>query len=184
MTNRDYMSTNAAPRFPVAVVMEWRSAQVGRWTSERWEAIAVVARQSVSDDGLMRTRINSETARVQYLWTGFVLELFKDSAESYWYNLLGQTPSLFVVCHPDEDEDESEGLVPILVTASQDEAAAHLEADEEVYSVPMPRVIYEWVERYVVENYVPQEKKKRRRKNWVDESGHGKASKETFRPGA
>jgi hypothetical protein len=46
----------------------------------------------------------------------------------------------------------------------------------------MPQVIYEWMERYVVENYVPQEKKKRRRKNWVDESGHGKASKETFRP--
>ena len=86
------------------------------------------------------------------------------------------------MCHPDEEEDESEGLVPMLVTASQDEAAAHLEADEEVYSVPMPRVIYEWVERYVVENYVPQEKKKRRRKNWVDESGNGKASKQNSRP--
>ena len=96
------------------------------------------------------------------------MELFPDGCESYWYNLLSQRPSLFVVCFErDEDEEGEVDLVPAIVTASQDEANAHLESDDPVYSVPMPEKIIEWVERYVVENYEPEVKKKRKRQDWT-----------------
>ena len=67
----------------------------------------------------------------------------------------------------DEEDDDEIELIPALVTASQDEANAHLESDDPVYSVPMPEKVVEWVERYVVENYEPEVKKKRRRQDWA-----------------
>ena len=90
-----------------------------------------------------------------------------DDCESYWYNLLGEAPALFVVCFL---EDEEAGPVPVLVTASQDEANAHLESDDPVFSVPMPDQVHQWVERFVVENYRPVQKKKRRRRDWAEEA--------------
>ena len=73
----------------------------------------------------------------------------------------------------DEDEEGEAELVPAIVTASQDEANAHLESDDPVYSVPMPEKIVEWTERYVVENYEPEVKKKRKRENWARGSEDG-----------
>ena len=61
-------------------------------------------------------------------------------------------------------------LTPVLVSADPDEALAHMESDDLVMSVPMPPEINQWVERYVIENYVPPDKKKRKRKNWTEES--------------
>jgi hypothetical protein len=40
--------------------------------------------------------------------------------------------------------------------------------------------VHQWVERFVVENYVPEEKKKRKRTQWADESrdGRGRAKQD------
>ena len=160
-------------RIPVSVLLERRLARVGPWSQVQWEAVAVVAGEAVVSERGSATLVHEDDECRRYLWPGLVVELFPDGCESYWYNLLSERPSLFVVCFEmdeDEDQDGEIELVPAVVTASQDEANAHLESDDPVYSVPMPEKIVEWVERYVVENYEPEVKKKRRRQDWTQGS--------------
>ncbi len=152
-------------RFAVSVIVERQQIQQGRWSLPRWEVVGVVASEKAAAQERERTLIRSADDREQYLWTGFAVELYKDGAESYWTNLVGKTPSLYVVCREEDDQ-----MVPFLVTADCGEAGMHEETDDAVFSVPMPRDVHQWLERYVVENYVPQEKKKRKRKDWVEES--------------
>ena len=158
-------------RIPVSVVLERRIARVGPWSQVQWEAIAAVAGEEVVDERGDATLVHEDDDCRRYLWPGLAVELYPDGCESYWYNLLSERPSLFVVCfeRDEEDEDGTE-LIPAIVTASQDEANAHLESDDPVYSVPMPDKVVEWVERYVVENYEPEVKKKRKRKDWAADS--------------
>jgi hypothetical protein len=57
------------------------------------------------------------------------------------------------------------------VTASYGEAASYSEVDENVYAVPIPPEIYLWIEAYVLEHYVPEKRRKRKRDDWKqDES--------------
>jgi hypothetical protein len=53
-----------------------------------------------------------------------------------------------------------------MVTLSYDEAAAYTEVEEEVFAVPMPPEVYRWVENYVLEHYVPEKRRKRKRVDW------------------
>ena len=70
---------------------------------------------------------------------------------------MSEGPRLFVVCFLDDEAEEEAGeLVPVLVTASQDEAGAHMESDDPVFAVPMPEGVHRWVEAYVVANYEPE----------------------------
>ena len=98
----------------------------------------------------------------QFLYTGFTLKLHKDEAESYYFNLMGERPSIFVIC----SEHESGQLMPFLTTPSYDEAIAHTEVEEHVFSLPIPPEVYRWIERYVLEHYRPTPKRKRKRENW------------------
>ena len=114
------------------------------------------------------TLVSRERERETYMWSGLALELFRDVCEGYWYNLKSERPSLFVVCYLDEESDDpSTALIPAIVTADQDEASAHLESDDPVFSVPMPDKVHQWVERFVVEHYRPEIKRKRRRRDWT-----------------
>ncbi len=151
-----------ASALPVSVIMQREERQHGDWSYPSWQALGVVAGEQVTKPGLKRTLVRCDDSNQEYLWSGFTLELFKDGAESYYYNLIGTNPSLFVICR--EEDDGS--LVPSLVTANPDEAGAHMEADDTVFSVAMPAEIYKWLEAFVVENYVPQRKKKRKRTDW------------------
>jgi len=121
--------------------------------------------QNINDSG------NTQADFSKVLWTGFRLEFFRDGGESYWHTLIGDQQQLFVVCQDDEDEE----FMPILVTADYDEAMAYQEADDTIFSAPMPARIYQVIERFVLENYAPAAKKKRKRKNW-----HGEESDEAF----
>ena len=166
-------STAPSPlRIPVSVLLERRLARVGPWSQVQWEAVAVVAGEEVVSERGAATLVHEDDECRRYLWPGLAVELHPDGCESYWYNLLSERPSLFVVCfETDDDEEENEfELIPAIVTASQDEANAHLESDDPVYSVPMPKKIVDWVERYVVENYEPEVKKKRKRRDWTEDS--------------
>ena len=98
--------------------------------------------------------------------TGYSIELFADEAESYYANLSGNHPGVFVVCEQEEDDE----LRPLLTTLSYDEMASYIEVDTPVFDLPIPPPIYEWVEAWVLENYQPQQKKKRTRQKWADES--------------
>lgn len=162
----------------VSVLMERRLATVGQWTQPQWDAVAVVAGEDVSR-APRRTHVHHDDTRDQYLWTGLRMELFKDGCESYWYNLVSDKPRLFVICFEEDGEEESEiELRPILVTANQDEANGHMETDDPVYSVAMPEAVIQLVERFVMTYYEPEIKRKRKRKNWVEDSEYAKTERE------
>ena len=163
---------------PVTVLVECRQARSGRWLQEQWEAVAVVAGEDVSDDATKTTLVHEDAECRRYLWSGMKLKLYKDACESYWYNLMSGKPYVYVICYMDEAEDGVESLSPVLVTADQQEASGHMETDDRVFSVPMPEQLYLKVERFVVENYVPEEKKKRKRKQWAKESENAEAAEQ------
>ncbi len=129
-----------------------------------WGIVGIVAGDNVANSGQRCTVVREEKDRTEYLWSGFSVVLFKDSADSYWYNLTAATPSLFVICHEDDEYE----MAPVLVSANYDEAGAHMEADDLVLSAPMPPEVYRWIERYVVENFQPRQPRKRKRENWKD----------------
>ena len=175
-------ATSRSVRIPVSVLLERRIARVGPWSQVQWEAIGVVAGEEVVSERGTATLVHEDEECRRYLWPGLVVELFPDGCESYWYNLLSERPRLFVVCFEGDEDDEGDSeLSPAIVTASQDEANAHLESDDPVYSVPMPEKIIEWVERYVVENYEPEVKKKRKREDWAKGSEDATGARKGYR---
>lgn len=163
---------------PVTVLVECRQARVGQWVEDQWEAIAVIAGEEVMTTESSTVMVHEDASCRRYLWTGFKLALNRDACESYWYNLMSGKPYLFVICHVDEDEDGEESLIPALVTADQQEATGHMETDDHVYSVPMPEQVHEWLERFVVQHYVPAQKKKRKRRQWAEESEYVEATEQ------
>ena len=170
------LATATPSEIPVTVLFECRHARSGRWVEEQWEVVAVVAGKDVARDESETTLVHEDAECRRYLWSGLRLSLYKDACESYWYNLMSEQPYLYVVCHMDENEDGEESLNPVQVSADQQEATGHMETDDRVYSVPMPEQVHQWVERFVVENYVPEEKKKRKSTQWAKESEHVQAT--------
>ena len=159
-------------RFPVAVVMERREKQRGRWSFVEWEATGVLTGEEVLTRSPEKRLIHSDADCRRYLWTNFVLQLHKDDAESYWSNLMGENPALFVVGRQDEDGSDME---PFMITANYDEIAGFQEVDDPVYAVPIPPEIYRWLEAYIVNNYIPAKRRKRKRAEWSAET-HGPPS--------
>ncbi|MEA3275109.1 MAG: DUF3305 domain-containing protein [Pseudomonadota bacterium] len=142
-------------RFAVSVILAVSAP------SASGEVVGVVAGDRGGDDRLLR----SDGAGEQVLCPGFQLRLYKDEAESYYMNLTGERPSVFVVCQAAEDESPR----PVLVTLSYDEASSYMEVEDAVFSVPMPPEIYRWVETFVLEHYTPERKKKRKLDNWKED---------------
>lgn len=158
------MKPEVRERLTVAVIMQRRDIHHGQWTVPHWTVLGVVAGDhlEVTEDLTVSGKAGEPE---QMIWPGLVLEFAKSGAESYWYNLVGERPSLFVICRPDDEER----LVPYRVTADPDEASAHMEVDDAVFSVSIPTDIHQRLEHYVVENYVPRQTKKRQREKWTKE---------------
>lgn len=161
----------SADRCLVSVIMERRDKRRGQWAFVEWEAVGVLPAADDGPTALERRLIHSAADCDRFMWPGFQLTLYKDDAESYWNNLMAQSPSLFVVCRDKETAHGNE-LEPFLVTANYDEIIGYQEVDDQVFSVPIPADIYEWLERYIVQNYEPPQRKKRRRANWKEQQ-HG-----------
>lgn len=160
-------------RFPVSVIVERREIKRDRWSFPSWEATGVVAGERFGS-GASKTPIHSDDQRQQYLWSGLTLEFFRDETESYWHNLQGSQPSLFVICR-EENEDDDDSLEPYIVTADPHEADAYLETEGTVFAVPIPLDLYQWLEQYVMNYYRPGEQKKRKRKRWKEDKHDGQA---------
>ena len=144
--------------------MQRARVQRGPWSVPSWSAVSVVAGKHLSGEDAGCTPIREDEDEAQYLWSGLPLELYRDEAEAYWYNLTSEKPSLFVICHESPDGE----LTPFRVTADRDAASVCLESEDQVFSVPVPPEIYQSLEQFVVQHYVPKERKKRKRKNWSE----------------
>jgi hypothetical protein len=155
---------SAGPRvsLPVAVVMARRFVTGKGWQVPSWRVVGVVSGADPAIQDARGTSILSDAQEEQFLWGGLHVELFRDAAGSYWANLTGSQPALFILCH----EDEQGRLVPKAVTADQDEASSGVEVDDRVFSAPIPPDVYQQLEAFVVAHHAPEEKRKRKRSDW------------------
>ena len=74
-------------------------------------------------------------------------------------------------CYVIATRDESEVPLPRLVTLSFDEAHAYMEGEGELFAVAVAPELYRWTEAFVLANYVPEKRRKRKRTNWTGEGG-------------
>ncbi len=161
------VSSEALPspeQFTVAVLMERRPG-VTRWQPYVWAPVGLVA-GAVADGPVGEpVPMPADGDVVRELWRGFRVRLHRDEAESYYYNLVSARPLAFVVLR----EGEAGRRVPALVTLCFDEANAYTEGDSDVEPLPMPAELVQWLERYVLDNYVPEKRVKRERRSWTEE---------------
>ena len=147
--------------FQVTVMMQRQEIANNPWTDASWKAIGVML-DSRNDPELKHfERVVADADIEQYLWSGLPLSLYADECESYYYNLMADNPLIFVISRTNEVLNQPE---PFVVTASFDEANAYQESDDQVFSAVMAPDIYRWIEGFVLENYVPEKKYKRKRK--------------------
>ena len=158
--------TDPKIRLPVAAVLARKLVQRARWSVPSWRAVGVVAGERLAAAGAAGELIQTAEGEDYFLWGGLELELFRDGAETYWENLTGDNPALFIVCH----ETETGGLKPVTVTADPHEAFAGAETNKRVFSAQIPPEIYGIIERFVVEHHSPRPIRTRKRKNWTVES--------------
>jgi len=164
----DSLTEKVSQQYPVAVLVEYQAVHDNRWIDGRWVVTGVVAGAQFAAADVHSKLIHTSEAGQQYLWTGLSIALYPDDTESYYCNLMSDRPSAFIICN--EGQDES--LQPAIVTLSYGEATSYMETDVRVERVDMPAELYHSLERYVLVNYVPEKRKKRKRDNWK-EAGHG-----------
>jgi len=163
----DLRTTTVATHFPVAVLVEFQVIHDNRWTDGRWTVAGVIAGEQLSAEGVSCRLVHSGKAGQQYLWTGLSISLHRDDAESYYCNLMSDNPSVFVICSTDQDV----AMKPSIVTLSYGEATSYMETDVRVERTTMPAELYRALEQYVLENYVPEKRKKRKRDDWKEVEG-------------
>ncbi|MDH5182812.1 MAG: DUF3305 domain-containing protein [Gammaproteobacteria bacterium] len=156
-----------AESFALSIVMKKAIVTNNIWETVQWSAIGVVIGERTAEDGSESEIIHADEHSEQILYPGYSISLYKDECESYYYNLLSDNPRIFIVCRQDDVDNI---MQPVLVSASYDEAAAYHESDDEVYTVPMPAELYQWLEGYVLQHYFPQKKKKRKLTNWKEDA--------------
>ena len=158
----DSFSTPVPDSFSVSVIVEYRKARDNRWEDGHWQVTGVVAGSDSDDRGTGARQLHSATGGQQYLWSGLQIQLHRDDAESYYFNLVSDKPGVFIICNQEAGEPPE----PLIATLSYGEATSYMETDEVVESVDMPAELYRWAERFVLEHYVPEKRKKRKRDNW------------------
>ena len=108
----------------VVVVLESPIHAGKKWAYPEWSVYSVVTTNRIQGFEQQVT-VHDDGATQRYFWSGLSLDLHKDGSEGYWYNLLSETPYLFVVCNGSIGDMEIE---PRYITANQDEASGHLES--------------------------------------------------------
>ena len=155
--------TNATGQFPVAVILARRPA-VSRWADHVWTVAGItVGRQDDSAPKLVRE--GQETAF--YLTGGLNVALYVDECESYYHNLVSASPRAYVVAHFDDNDPMPR---PFLVSMSFDEAHSYLEGEDEIYATEVPPELYRWTEAFVIANYFPEKRRKRKLRDWTSDN--------------
>ena len=154
--------------FPVSVILE-KSPSVSRWADVYWSVISlIVGEPEVQKDAEEMVLLHSQNDIEQYRYSGQSITLYKDECESYYHNLMSPKPSCYVIA----DKETGEPPVPFKVSMSFDEAHSYQEGGKEIYAVDIPSELYHWIEAYIVENYFPEKKRKRKLNDWKKGEGN------------
>ncbi|VAW11865.1 hypothetical protein MNBD_ALPHA09-1474 [hydrothermal vent metagenome] len=151
---------------PLGIVVE-RRASIHAWADDIWMPVTVVAGAPMGADWSLMV---SGTGWDRYLAATLLLELHHKETDDYIFNLMSKTPTLYVVLRQTGEEDkkdENGKTIPVrahLVTASPNEAEAHLESDEEIVEkVTMPPDVLIWVEAFIDRHHIDEPFIKRRK---------------------
>lgn len=148
--------------WPLTVVIRRTMRESKGWRVPAWSLAAIEPAQGRSGMEALR---HDDGAR-DFAWHGLTLRLRRSDAETYWFNLTSQQPSLFVICR----EDPQYGLMPAMVTLDQDETARQQESEAEIFSTPLPEWLAIEVERFVLAHYRPSPRKGKRRRKPQEQS--------------
>lgn len=151
---------------PVAAVLARKQISRAGWSLANWEGVAVLAGERFAAGNAQRELLQEGERGTQYLWDGLRLELYRDAAETYWFNLTGTRPSLFIICQ----EHEGGELVPVTVTADHADSTSAVEADCKVFAVPIPAEVLRQLEEFVMTHFKPEPPRKRRRQEWSEQA--------------
>lgn len=154
----------------VSIIMESRPSS-SPWADEYWHAVGVVTGSREDDAGAEPRKIFDEQGVKRYLHPGFRLKLHVDECESYYHNMISPQPRCYVIAQP----DESGVPQPLLVSMCFDEAHAYLEGEDDIFAVDIPPEVYVWTEAFVIANYFPQKKTKRKLVDWKGDNDRGSA---------
>tara|TARA_R110002050_G_scaffold9504_1_gene33276 strand:+ start:432793 stop:433287 length:495 start_codon:yes stop_codon:yes gene_type:complete len=151
------MQEKVSDQYSVAAVMLKQKSK-HPWGENIWSLAGVIP--GVSPTELSQLEAQGEV----YLWPDLSLSLHPLHGDSYYHNLMSGKPKIYLICNqPDEDVTT---LKPLLITVDPDEAASYMETDEQVLSASLSVELSQWLERFVLTHYQPEEPKKRRRKQW------------------
>jgi len=148
-------------RIPLAIVTAREPVANNPWISERWRVVKALLADPGVEARITRTLLKAGPEGEQYLWSGFVLHLHPAEADAYYYNVIGQNPSLYVYC----EHDESGEPRPRSITAEYIEAMTHSEMGNATYNVAMPPEVLRLVEQYALAHYEPEEPKMNRKRD-------------------
>lgn len=148
--------------FPVSVLMERRPG-VTRWATEVWQAVGVTVGKGPDRD-YPEVAVDQGTY-LQLRYGSFSIRLHRDEAASYYHNLTSPAPGCYVIASNEEIPK------PLMVTLNFDEANAYGEGDAIVFHVALPAELHQWLERYVIMYYEPEEKRKRKLKSSREQRG-------------
>jgi hypothetical protein len=157
-------------RLPLGVVIAHEPVTGNRWIDERWRVVGVVHGAAMGG-AHRRSLLREGPDGTHFLWSGLELRLRPGDAESYYYNLIGDNPSLYVYC---ETGDGGE-LVPTGVSAEYIDAMWHQEFGNSTFGVPMPPEVYRFIEQFVTAHYVPEEPRQKRKRDRAPNGGGGYA---------
>jgi len=137
-------------RYPVTLLLNRSWLQTGQWRHSGWSVISVLpATNGDVASPASYTQVHAAERDQDFLWRGMWLELFRDGLQAYYENLTGSRPSLFVLCH---EQDEEPGLAPVSITASLADAEAHMESDGTVLATPLRDPFAGWLANFVLKN--------------------------------
>ncbi len=165
--NSNAGSVDIPTSMPVGVVMQ-SQASSSRWTEQSWSAHAVTVAAHSDLQSMQPHEIYRHQDTCQILYPGFTLTLYVDQCESYYHNLMSPQPGCFIIA---DSDNEQACPVPRMITMSFDEAHAYLEGDADIFAVPIPPELYVWTEQFVLENYFPEQRKKRKNNDWKQAGG-------------
>ena len=155
---------------PVGVVLR-RSPGVTRWAAWHWKPTGVLP-----GAGPAKWRVLREDEGVtEFHAATLPLELHRGETEAYLTTLTMDPPSVYVILRPAEDADHPHEVEPYAVTASAFEAQDYLDSGEEIVEpVIAPSGLVAWIREFTDTHHVEEEFKKRKRRNWAEESEDGR----------
>jgi hypothetical protein len=150
------------PGIAIAVVME-RVAAPNAWEDWQFRVVDVVPDEGAF--GKVPRKLHDDGKTSQWLYPGFLLELFPDECKGYFLNLTSGRPAWFVSWRGVDDDPS---MVEVSgVSVSYIEADRRLFAEERVENVPLEAELCEWLRLFTNEHFRPDSARKVRAQSFL-----------------